>query len=138
GQGEGARRGQAPRGAARGRQGEASRHHPEGDVVDVDERLGREGDPGLGRRARHRGPSPRPHPCRRPQPVRGRAGGGRVMTELRSTARGFVDRRAESTPAEVFTIPVWEAWTDDALCSQTDPESFYPEKGGSTREAKAV
>lgn len=27
-------------------------------------------------------------------------------------------------------------WRDRALCAQTDPESFYPEKGGSTREAK--
>lgn len=25
-----------------------------------------------------------------------------------------------------------------ALCAQTDPEAFYPEKGGSTREAKRV
>lgn len=29
-------------------------------------------------------------------------------------------------------------WQDDALCAQTDPEAFYPEKGGSTREAKRV
>lgn len=29
-------------------------------------------------------------------------------------------------------------WEVNALCSQTDPEQFYPEKGGSTREAKAV
>lgn len=27
-------------------------------------------------------------------------------------------------------------WMEDALCAQTDPESFYPEKGGSTRDAK--
>src|SRR3546814_6828106 len=27
-------------------------------------------------------------------------------------------------------------WMEDALCAQTDPESFYPEKGGSTRAAK--
>lgn len=27
-------------------------------------------------------------------------------------------------------------WRDQALCAQTDPESFFPEKGGSTREAK--
>lgn len=27
---------------------------------------------------------------------------------------------------------------DQALCAQTDPEAFFPEKGGSTREAKAV
>jgi len=26
----------------------------------------------------------------------------------------------------------------DALCAQTDPEAFFPEKGGSTREAKRV
>lgn len=30
------------------------------------------------------------------------------------------------------------AWQRDALCAQTDPEAFFPEKGGSTREAKAV
>jgi WhiB family redox-sensing transcriptional regulator len=29
-------------------------------------------------------------------------------------------------------------WTDLALCAQTDPEVFFPEKGGSTREAKRV
>lgn len=30
------------------------------------------------------------------------------------------------------------AWQAQALCAQTDPEAFFPEKGGSTREAKAV
>ena len=30
------------------------------------------------------------------------------------------------------------AWQRDALCSQTDPEAFFPEKGGSTRDAKRV
>ncbi|MFC7405069.1 WhiB family transcriptional regulator [Georgenia alba] len=30
------------------------------------------------------------------------------------------------------------AWQDRALCAQTDPEAFFPEKGGSTREAKRV
>lgn len=29
-----------------------------------------------------------------------------------------------------------ENWRDRALCAQTDPEAFFPEKGGSTREAK--
>ncbi|NUS72404.1 MAG: WhiB family transcriptional regulator [Corynebacteriales bacterium] len=29
-------------------------------------------------------------------------------------------------------------WQDQALCSQTDPEAFFPEKGGSTREAKRI
>jgi WhiB family transcriptional regulator, redox-sensing transcriptional regulator len=31
-----------------------------------------------------------------------------------------------------------QGWQDRALCAQTDPESFFPEKGGSTREAKRV
>ena len=30
------------------------------------------------------------------------------------------------------------AWQERALCAQTDPEAFFPEKGGSTREAKKV
>ena len=29
-------------------------------------------------------------------------------------------------------------WQERALCSQTDPEAFFPEKGGSTREAKRI
>ena len=31
-----------------------------------------------------------------------------------------------------------EAWRNRARCAETDPESFFPEKGGSTREAKLV
>ena len=34
----------------------------------------------------------------------------------------------EDTPE---TLP----WQEEALCAQTDPEAFFPEKGGSTREA---
>jgi WhiB family redox-sensing transcriptional regulator len=30
------------------------------------------------------------------------------------------------------------SWQDKALCAQTDPEAFFPEKGGSTREAKRI
>jgi WhiB family redox-sensing transcriptional regulator len=29
-------------------------------------------------------------------------------------------------------------WGDFALCAETDPEAFFPEKGGSTRNAKMV
>jgi WhiB family transcriptional regulator, redox-sensing transcriptional regulator len=29
-------------------------------------------------------------------------------------------------------------WQEQSLCSQTDPDAFFPEKGGSTREAKRV
>ncbi|MDN5791377.1 MAG: WhiB family transcriptional regulator [Micrococcales bacterium] len=30
------------------------------------------------------------------------------------------------------------SWQDHSLCAQTDPEAFFPEKGGSTRDAKKV
>ncbi|CAN2213726.1 Transcription factor WhiB [Candidatus Nanopelagicaceae bacterium] len=30
------------------------------------------------------------------------------------------------------------SWQERSLCAQTDPEAFFPEKGGSTREAKRV
>jgi len=30
------------------------------------------------------------------------------------------------------------AWQTDALCAQTDPEAFFPEKGGSPRDAKRI
>lgn len=31
-----------------------------------------------------------------------------------------------------------EAWRDRARCAEADPDAFFPEKGGSTREAKKV
>ena len=30
------------------------------------------------------------------------------------------------------------SWQERALCAQMDPEAFFPEKGGSAREAKKV
>ena len=43
---------------------------------------------------------------------------------------------------EAEVIPLLEieeaSWQEQALCAQTDPEAFFPEKGGSTREAKRV
>ena len=41
-------------------------------------------------------------------------------------------------PAAPSTAFHAQPWAEDALCAQTDPEVFHPEKGGSTREAKAV
>ncbi|QWT25047.1 WhiB family transcriptional regulator [Subtercola sp. PAMC28395] len=38
-------------------------------------------------------------------------------------------RQAEDNPL---------AWQTDSLCAQTDPEAFFPEKGGSTRDAKRI
>jgi WhiB family transcriptional regulator, redox-sensing transcriptional regulator len=39
---------------------------------------------------------------------------------------------------EVAPATTDEEWQERALCAQTDPEAFFPEKGGSTREAKRI
>lgn len=41
------------------------------------------------------------------------------------------------TLAELLDIPAGD-WREDALCAQTDPDAFFPEKGGSTKEARRV
>lgn len=50
-------------------------------------------------------------------------------------------RSASSTPV-LGIVPLADLeeleWQERALCAQTDPEAFFPEKGGSTREAKKV
>ncbi|MCV7077857.1 WhiB family transcriptional regulator [Mycobacterium szulgai] len=43
----------------------------------------------------------------------------------------------EAFEPEPEPIPA-DQWQDRALCAQTDPEAFFPEKGGSTREAKKI
>ena len=63
---------------------------------------------------------------------------------------GFEDflRREAVLPLEApLRLPLLElvevderglSWQERALCAQTDPEAFFPEKGGSTREAKRI
>jgi WhiB family redox-sensing transcriptional regulator len=53
-------------------------------------------------------------------------------TGIAARARGPVREAPEPTP------PWWQPWREDALCAQTDPEGFFPEKGGSTRHAKSI
>jgi len=47
------------------------------------------------------------------------------------------NHRLFATTAPVLMLEP-PAWTADAVCASTDPELFYPEKGGSTREAKKI
>jgi WhiB family transcriptional regulator, redox-sensing transcriptional regulator len=47
--------------------------------------------------------------------------------------------QAEPSAPSPWTVLATEGdWREDALCAETDPEAFFPEKGGSTREAKRV
>lgn len=37
-----------------------------------------------------------------------------------------------------LTLTNSEPWMVDGLCAQTDPEAFFPDKGGTTKPAKAI
>ena len=57
--------------------------------------------------------------------------------DRRPTRTGAIDADALARlMARVLEEP--EPWQAQALCAQTDPEAFFPEKGGSTREAKRI
>ena len=43
-----------------------------------------------------------------------------------------------SMSVEELITAVELEWQERALCAQTDPEAFFPEKGGSTREANRI
>ena len=75
----------------------------------------------------------------------GRWGKGSPMTDAYRSAvpdDWFVDPVRLGVPgvrrADVEEDENALAWQSDALCAQTDPEAFFPEKGGSTRDAKKI
>lgn len=45
---------------------------------------------------------------------------------------------AAATALRALAGEAHEDWRDDALCAETDPEEFFPEKGGSNRAAKRI
>jgi WhiB family redox-sensing transcriptional regulator len=67
-----------------------------------------------------------PHTNTGPAPI---AASGRPQLSL-------VPDRPE--PYDVAPATTDDQWQERALCAQTDPEAFFPEKGGSTREAKRI
>jgi WhiB family redox-sensing transcriptional regulator len=67
---------------------------------------------------------------------------GRQVEEQVETAGSRQQGRGGKAVGEVYPLTEGSAeelgWQERALCAQTDPEAFFPEKGGSTREAKKV
>ena len=54
---------------------------------------------------------------------------------------GVTDESSENPLAELWGLFKRDddvSWQHKALCSQTDPEAFFPEKGGSTRDVNSV
>lgn len=37
-----------------------------------------------------------------------------------------------------LVLPAQPEWVRDALCAQTDPDLFFPDKGGTTKPAKQI
>ena len=73
--------------------------------------------------------------CERPVcgPVRsGRPGPGRGSGHGPGLGQGIAGLLGIGTEADA------QSWQEQALCAETDPEAFFPEKGGSTREAKKI
>ncbi len=64
--------------------------------------------------------------------IRGAVPGDWFVDPIRLGVPGV--RRPEEFPDDDSPL----SWQVDALCAQTDPEAFFPEKGGSTRDAKRV
>ena len=60
------------------------------------------------------------------------------LTLLTDSSAPVAEQPTPSSPWAALTTPTAESWRLDALCAETDPEAFFPEKGGSTREAKRV
>ena len=58
--------------------------------------------------------------------------GDRVVDRLEGSAQEL------GVLTELYDPTDEQDWQERALCAQTDPEAFFPEKGGSTREAKKV
>ncbi|GGM66472.1 hypothetical protein GCM10012275_41250 [Longimycelium tulufanense] len=56
----------------------------------------------------------------------------------RVTERGAAEPAGVDMLAQLFGVAEEQDWQERALCAQTDPEAFFPEKGGSTREAKRI
>jgi len=56
-----------------------------------------------------------------------------MTVELRMI-RGHRLGAVDATPR----LPIPPAWVSRGLCAQTDPEAFFPEKGGATAPAKRI
>jgi WhiB family redox-sensing transcriptional regulator len=67
---------------------------------------------------------------------------GALLTNAGYSTRDGRPARTPATQTRRPTLPAEptpdESWQADALCAQTDPDGFFPDRGGSTRESKKV
>lgn len=70
------------------------------------------------------------------EPLADTVGADVVDTERTNVSQKVPD--SHQTMPVVSQTETGLSWLEQGLCAQTDPEVFYVEKGGSTREAKKV
>src|SRR3954447_8911964 len=51
---------------------------------------------------------------------------------------GFVPAFLQGQPERALRASITPRWQDEAVCASTDPEQWFPDKGGSPRLARAV
>ncbi len=77
-------------------------------------------------------------------PASGRGAGADVLNMISLNMIGLNVAGVHVTGLNVIEVAggtdasAEQEWQERALCAQTDPEAFFPEKGGSTREAKRI
>lgn len=84
-----------------------------------------------------------PHLSLLPQPIDEVEQWFQPLEEYEPYADAYYEQPAQPQDVDIFAVEGWDAteggtWRQAALCAETDPEAFFPDKGGSTREAKQV
>ena len=74
----------------------------------------------------------------RSRPVRGRRRPGHRPGRRSGHRSGLRAGQGIAGLLGIGTEADAQSWQEQALCAETDPEAFFPEKGGSTREAKKI
>ena len=65
------------------------------------------------------------------------AGAGQGVNALGLAGQGFAGQGIAGLMGIGLEADA-QSWQEQALCAETDPEAFFHEKGGSTREAKKI
>ena len=68
--------------------------------------------------------------------------GARIRRSVLAESPGAAGPLLAAVPDVVSLLPDWDdpalAWQEKALCAEVDPDRWFPEKGGSVREAKRI
>lgn len=63
-----------------------------------------------------------------------------ARSQLRTSSAlwSYAGADTDSAGGGMTTLPAEDLWRGGAVCAQTDPDAFFPEKGASTAAAKRI